>query len=184
MEVSKNYNSRDLYIIKDASGALGTLILGIFVLIVAAILVLIMIGVGSTIGAFAIGGGLGLFGVALIQKFRVMNQGYRIDFVNDIFTYPGGKAADSVGEILSLKYQLQRFGLTIQQIRISEIQRVSYDNERKWNKNTKRHEYEYKITFEGPFGSITNSFGDEGKRDQLMTIMVQNLQMGDPVVFR
>lgn len=184
MDVSNNNELGDLYIIKDAYGAIGRLIAGIIVLIVGAFLALIFLGAELPFLAIVWCGVVGLIVAMCIQQFRVKNKGYRVDFANDTFSYPGGKAADSVEDIFSSKYWGQLLGLSVQEIRISEIQRVSYSDEPIWDKSSQRYTYNHIITFEGSFGSIRNTFASQGKRDQLFTIMIQKLQMGSPMVIR
>jgi len=183
-QVTKNYNSTDRYVIKDVAGAWGNVFIAIFSLVLGFLFFVFSLAMETPTVAVISGVLFLLIAIIQVQKFRINNRGYVIDFGNNQFIYPGGKAADSTGDVLKISWISQLMGLSQGEIRLSDIQRVSYSDDQKWNPDAKRWTTTHLITFEGPFGSITNTFASQGKRDQLMTLMVQNLQMGQPMVMR
>ena len=119
------------------------------------------------------------------KTIKVSELGYIIDTENDLYSFPGGKAADSVGDYFSMSWILQRLGLERNKISLSSITHIGGENswERTYNEGLKRYQttHYYTITIEGTSGTITH-YMSQGKRDQLYSMLQQTLNMGAPVV--
>lgn len=131
--------------------------------------------------------GLIPFGITVVM-FKAQNEGFVIDPENDLFTYPGGKAADDITDYINPTWLLQKLGLKRESIQLSAITGISCEDitTQQWNKTLNAYQTieKHSISFEGTFGSIRNSFSSRGKRDQLYNLLSQTLKMGDPVVIR
>lgn len=123
--------------------------------------------------------------IAMFFILKAKKSGYEIDIQNDTFSYPGGRAADELSDYIRLEWYLQRLQLKRSSVSLSSITHISGTNihRQKWDEQFKRWKniYEYTISIEGTFGTITN-YLSEGKRDQLYSMLQQTLNMGEPIV--
>lgn len=114
--------------------------------------------------------------------FKTKNDGVTLDVPNNLLSYPGGKAADDISDYLKLDFWKQSIGMTMKQIKLSDISAMSARSTKVYNHEAKCFHYSNTITFNGSFGSITIPFTNKEKRDQLYTVLRETLQMGEPVV--
>ena len=173
---TKNKLNGNLFVVKDPGALVIYLMLLIFTSLISAYLIF----------TFAIIAGVILAGLSFIfyKMFQAANIGHVIDIDQDSYSYPGGKSADEITDYIKNEWWIQALGIQRGNINSSQINRVSKQDNKHWNKQTKTHSITYMINIQGSFGSISQSFESPGKRDQLFTLLTQVLNMVDRVVIR
>jgi uncharacterized protein len=120
----------------------------------------------------------------LWYRIKVEREGIIIDFDDDTLTFPGGGiSANNFSEYFTKKFFFQRYNQFT--ITFSDIRQIKSEDKRTriWSKELKRYienEFHY-LHINGAFGAITLPFSDEGKRDELYSIIRQENSMGAPV---
>jgi hypothetical protein len=174
MDAKNSHTNSDLIVIKDPNGQLWTLA-GIIFFGIFTIWNLTDFEVGGIIF-----GGVATY--LFYLAFKAKNEGVVVDFANDKITYPGGKAADDIGDYIKLDYWKQSLGMSRLEVKLSEISSISANSTSVYDPKTKTNHIAHAVGLKGIFGSISIGFGSEGKRDQLYTILRERLNMGTPVV--
>lgn len=125
-----------------------------------------------------------LLALLFIFQFKANKAGYVIDVDADLFEFPGRKVMNDAAEFFSLSFWKQAIGVSRERIKLSEITSIEKVDERIWNKKSGEYTTVCTMNINGEFGSIQTSFGSDGKRDQLYSLLATILGMGEPVVMR
>lgn len=179
----KSFESSRVYKVSDPSGVLGNYFLGFTGYFFGLLIWLVGTLMGFWITSFLLGFPLVYLGRLFFRAAKNKREGYVLDMEERIFSFPSGRIADDVENYFSLSWWNQRLGAARDEISIDEISSVEASDRQVYIQNSGWRTFGA-LKIQCSDGSFELEFGAVGKRDQLYALLIENLELGSPVVVR